>query len=326
MAPDAALRRFRRLVGAAILATFLLIVVGTVVRVRNAGLGCGPAGAGLQGWPLCGGRLVPTEQVHTVLEYSHRFLAALVVVLLAAVLWQALRQLRDRHLLVGGAAVAVLLVVGQAVLGGLTVEHGLETTLVAAHLGTAMLLLGVLLVLFTATRSNRPVPAPTLRPLLAVSATACALLLTAIVTGGIVAGTQGHGAPGGQPAEGAHLACGEEFPTCNGSLLPLGSGEMVDIQLVHRMAMLLAVLAIVAFALLLRRRRALGRLPAVIVMVLALQVLLGAANVWLGEHSALVVAHLAVGTLLWLLVAGATAVLLAGKRQTLTSPQGPVVE
>jgi len=326
LAPDAALRRFRRLVGAAILATFLLIVVGTVVRVRNAGLGCGPAGAGLQGWPLCGGRLIPTEQVHTVLEYSHRFLAALVVVLLAAILWQALRQLRNRRLLVSGAAVAVLLVVGQAVLGGLTVEHGLETALVAAHLGTAMLLLGVLLVLFAATRSNRPVPASTLRPLLAVAATACALLLTAIVTGGIVAGTQGHGAPGGQPAEGAHLACGEEFPTCNGSLLPLGSGEMVDIQLVHRMAMFLAVMAIAAFALLLHRRRALGRLPAVIAMVLTLQVLLGAANVWLGEHSALVVAHLAVGTLLWLLVAGATAVLLAGERRTVTSPQGPVLK
>jgi heme A synthase len=309
LAPDRALQRFRRLVGVAILATFLLTVVGTVVRVRDAGLGCGPAGAGLQGWPLCGGRLVPSGQVHTVLEYTHRFLAALVVVLLAAILWQALRRLRSERLLVLGAAVAILLVVGQAVLGGLTVEHGLDTVLVAAHLGMAMLLLGVLLVLLAATTSRRPIRPPALRPLLAVGATACALLLAAIVTGGVVAGTQGHGAPGGKPDEGAHLACGEEFPTCNGSLLPFGSGEMVDIQLVHRIAMLLAVAAIAALALLLRRRRALGRLPIAIAAVLTVQVLLGAANVWLGEHGVLVVAHLAVGTLLWVLVAGAAAAL-----------------
>jgi heme A synthase len=328
LAPDRALQRFRRLVGVAILATFLLTVVGTVVRVRDAGLGCGPAGAGLQGWPLCGGRLVPSGQVHTVLEYTHRFLAALVVVLLAAILWQALRRLRSERLLVLGAAVAILLVVGQAVLGGLTVEHGLDTVLVAAHLGMAMLLLGVLLVLLAATTSRRPIRPPALRPLLAVGATACALLLAAIVTGGVVAGTQGHGAPGGKPDEGAHLACGEEFPTCNGSLLPFGSGEMVDIQLVHRIAMLLAVAAIAALALLLRRRRALGRLPIAIAAVLTVQVLLGAANVWLGEHGVLVVAHLAVGTLLWVLVAGAAAA-LAGplatqSARTWGAPAAPV--
>jgi cytochrome c oxidase assembly protein subunit 15 len=308
-APNRALRRFRRLVGAAILATFLLIVVGTVVRVRDAGLGCGPAGSGVQGWPLCGGRLVPTEQVHTVLEYTHRFLAALVVILLAAILWQALRHLRSERLLVPGAAAAMLLVVAQAVLGGLTVEHGLDTVLVAAHLGMAMLLLAVLLGLLAATGSRRSIGRPDLRPLLGAAVVACVLLLTAIVTGGVVAGTQGHGAPGGKPDEGAHLACGQEFPTCNGSLLPLGSGEMVDIQLIHRMAMLLAVAAIAALALLLRRRGALGRLPIAIAAVLTVQVLLGAANVWVGEDSALVVAHLAVGALLWVLVAAAAATL-----------------
>jgi len=308
-APERALQRFRRLVGVTILATFLLIVVGTVVRVRDAGLGCGPAGSGVQGWPLCGGRLVPTGQVHTVLEYTHRFLAALVVVLLAAILWQALRHLRSQRPLVSGAVAGILLVVAQAVLGGLTVEHGLDTVLVAAHLGMAMLLLAVLLALLAATTSRRPIDAPDRRPLLGASVVACVLLLTAIVTGGVVAGTQGHGAPGGKPDEGAHLACGQEFPTCNGSLLPLGSGEMVDIQLIHRMAMLLAVAAIAALALLLRRRRALGHLPIAIAAVLTVQILLGAANVWLGEDSALIVAHLAVGTLLWVLVAAAATAL-----------------
>ena len=39
---------FRRLALATVLATFLLIIVGGIVRVSDSGLGCGPAGSGLQ--------------------------------------------------------------------------------------------------------------------------------------------------------------------------------------------------------------------------------------------------------------------------------------
>lgn len=310
LAPGDALRRFRRLVDAAVLATFLLIIVGGVVRVSDAGLGCGAAGSGARGWPLCNGRLVPTVQAQTVIEYTHRFLAAVVVILSAAILWQALRRFRDQRTLAGGAIMAMLLVVVQAVLGGLTVEHGLRTALVAAHLGTAMLLLGTLIGLSVATRPRRAAPV-TERPLRAVAGVACGLLLATIVAGGVIAGTEHHGIPGGAGTEGAHLACGREFPTCNGSFLPYGRNEMVDIQLAHRTLMFLAVAAIVALALLLRRRRVTGGLPIAIGAVLATQILLGAMNVWLGEHGALVIAHLAVATLLWGLVAGAMAKLLS---------------
>src|SRR4051794_41409691 len=53
------LRRFRRLADLTALVTFLLIVVGGVVRVSESGLGCGPGGSGTKGWPLCGGAVVP---------------------------------------------------------------------------------------------------------------------------------------------------------------------------------------------------------------------------------------------------------------------------
>lgn len=313
MEPDGALRRFRRLVFAAVLATYLLTLVGGVVRVGDSGLGCGPEGSGLHGWPLCQGGLVPGAQAHPMVEYTHRFLAAVVVVLLAVILWQALRRLRRERPIVLGAAAAMLLVLVQAVLGGLTVEHGLETALVAAHLGTAMLLLAVLIVLLAVTRP-RPAASPPPRSLLAAAVTACLLLLATIVAGGVIAGTERHGTPGENTTAGAHLACGREFPTCNGSVLPFGSGEMVDIQLAHRVAMLLAVLAIAALALLLARRRALERLRTAILVALAAQVVLGASNVWYGEHPALIVAHLALGTLLWMLVVAAAAVLATAHR------------
>jgi heme A synthase len=297
------LRRFRLLTDGAVLSSFLLIVVGGVVRVSDAGLGCGPAQSGIHGWPLCQGGVLPSAQTHAVIEYAHRILAAAVVILLVAILWQALHGLRERRGLVLGAVAATALVAVQALLGALTVEHGLDTTLVAAHLGLAMLLLGVLVVLALAAR-GRPSPGREPAAPRVVAVPACALLLATIVAGGLVAGSERHGTPDGGRSEGAHMACGAEFPSCNGALLPLGESEMIDIQLAHRIAMLLAVAAIGALVALLLSRGS-ARLGYAIATVLATQVWLGALNVWAGETAALVVAHLAVATLLWALVVAA---------------------
>ena len=40
----------------------------------------GPAGSGTEGWPLCGGRVVPLIDTNMIIEYSHRILAAAVTV------------------------------------------------------------------------------------------------------------------------------------------------------------------------------------------------------------------------------------------------------
>src|SRR5437773_12574613 len=93
--------RFRRLLNATILASFALIVIGGLVRVSDSGLGCGAAGSGTEGWPLCGGRVLPFLQQNAVIEFSHRAAATIVVVLIAALALQALRRLRDPRWLVG---------------------------------------------------------------------------------------------------------------------------------------------------------------------------------------------------------------------------------
>lgn len=292
-------RGFFALVDSAIVATFLLVVLGGIVRVGDAGLGCGPAGSGLEGWPLCHGGLVPPAQLHSVLEYSHRFLAALVTLLLLAIAWRAPRRRPGQPALRRVAIAALALVVAQGLLGALTVEHGLPTVLVAVHLGLAMLLLALLISLSLVGRGALP-SRPASPRLRALAPLAAALLLTAIVSGGVVAGTEAHGTPGGARG-GAHTACGAEFPLCGGKLLPLGENAMVDIQLAHRAAMLLAALALVALVALLRRRR-LGGLGLAIALALVAQVWLGAWNVWAGKSPALVVAHLTIATLLWALV------------------------
>ena len=59
-------------------ATFVLIIVGGIVRVSDSGLGCGPGGSGFHGWPFCNGDVVPGVDLNTIVEYTHRALAGAV--------------------------------------------------------------------------------------------------------------------------------------------------------------------------------------------------------------------------------------------------------
>src|SRR5919204_6203440 len=90
----AGLRRFRRLADLTAVVTFLLIVVGGIVRVSDSGLGCGPGGSGLHGWPLCRGDVVPGTDVNAIVEYTHRTLASIVGVLWIALTVVAWRRYR----------------------------------------------------------------------------------------------------------------------------------------------------------------------------------------------------------------------------------------
>jgi len=345
------MNRFRRLADLTVLATFALIVLGGIVRVSESGLGCGPGGSGTEGWPLCGGEAVPFfHNTEVIIEFSHRVLAAVVTALIALLAWTAYKRLDQRppqtprpnlRWPLRAAVAAAVLVLVQAALGGLTVEKNLDEELVAAHLGLAMLLLG--LVLWIAVRARvelaaagepprggaRPradaqpaSPAPPavrgLKPLAAVTAV---LLLSAIVAGGYVAGTEKEGVNGsGTNIAGAHVACGEQFPGCaNQGVLPFGEGRLVDIQLTHRALVYSATIALLALIGLALARGSRSRLLAIAAALLLLQFTLGVLNVLLGEHAVLIVAHLVTGTLLW-----GTVVLIAIRLAWLPQPAGAV--
>ena len=117
-------------------------------------------------------------------------------------------------------------------------------------------------------------------------------MLVTIVAGGYMAGTQKYGRPDYQLGDGAHHACGKEFPTCNGGFMPYGDARLVDIHLTHRFFMYLAVIAVVVLAVMLLRR-GMKRPALELTGLLVVQVLLGALNVWLDEYELLIVAHLA---------------------------------
>ena len=299
------LERYRKLVNVTILATLALIVIGGIVRVSDSGLGCGPAGSGTHGWPLCTGSVVPDAlEGETAIEFTHRVAAGIVGVLIGFMLLHAWRNLRTNRAIFRGSVFAMVLVLAQAALGGLTVEHDLHEVLVAAHLFLAMVLLALLLWLRGRTGPADSFTAdPPGSGLRRLSAVAAILVLATIVAGGYVAGTEGEGTAE-EPVRGAHTACGTEFPGCLGSFMPFGQhDDLVDAHLTHRAFMYLAALAVLGLALASIRGRRRDPFPLIVLGVLVVQILLGAVNVWEGKHAGLIVAHLTIGTLLWALLA-----------------------
>jgi cytochrome c oxidase assembly protein subunit 15 len=319
---------YRRLAQLAIALTFALVFVGGIVRISDSGLGCGPAGSGTEGWPLCGGRLIPLVDTNMIVEYAHRVLAGITALIIAALALLARRRYPQRRGLVRVTTAALALVLFQAALGGLTVEKGLKQELVAAHLGIAMLQIALLMLVARLARSSdegapdldgalwsSPIVGPrasatangSSRAVRLLAVTACLAVLATIVAGGYMSASQLRGT--GQVAPDVHTACGNEFPTCGGELLPFGRSREVDIHLTHRAFMYVAsalVLVLLLVALRQRRRRPasvgasrLARAAIGATALLLVQVMLGAVNVWAGEHAWLVVAHLAGGTLLW---------------------------
>jgi heme A synthase len=290
---------YRRLALWTAAATFLLIVLGGVVRVSDSGLGCGPGGSGVNGWPLCRGDVVPGFSLHTAIEYAHRTVASIVVVEMIVLAAWAWRRYRGHRALVRATLAGVVLILAQALLGAATVEKDLDEPLVAAHLGLAMLLLAVVLYVVRATRPDAP--AVEARPGFRRHAVATqALLFGAIVAGGYMAGTERLGSSEQGLTDGAHHACGTQFPSCNDGFLPFGQNRFVDIHLTHRVFVYLFSAAVIALIVMALRRRVATRPARALALLLVVQVALGAVNVWLSkEYELLILAHLATATLLW---------------------------
>lgn len=268
------------------IAGYLLIVIGGTVRVTGAGLGCGPE------WPLCNGRLVPGWDLLAWIEYVHRLIALAVILLTGAVAVASWRARSPDRWMVRLPLIAAGLVLVQAMLGAITVWTHLEAAVVALHLGVALSYLAVALVLAFRTwfpalaRVARRSP---LRPWLVAALGAVFLLM---LSGAYTA------------KRGAGFAC-PEWPFCGGFWIPTGWTN-VDVHLTHRLIALVAVLLVAGVAWKARRVRgesrwAVGLATAAAVLMVA-QVFVGAANIWFRLHPAVSVAHLAVATIVWVLL------------------------
>jgi len=176
-----------RLAMVALLLNVLLVATGAAVRLTGSGLGC-------PDWPLCtSGSLVNTPELgsHGYIEFGNRLLAVALevvgVLLLVALRGSAVRPPRSWSRL---AAVQVLVVPLQAVLGGILVLSGLNPYVLIAHflVSFPLLLAAAVLVRRALDGPGEPRVAlvrPELRWLTAglLASTSLVLVLGSVVTG-----------------------------------------------------------------------------------------------------------------------------------------------
>ena len=249
-------RRFATLAWIAAACAYLLIVLGAIVRISGSGMGCGDH------WPLCNGHLFPPlSDIRTVIEWSHRLVAALVSVLVVGLVvldWQR-------------AWPALALLILQIVLGAVTVKTGLTPAMVILHLATAMLLLAALIV------AARGLPdSPGLR---SGSAVLLALTFVTVVFGALTANL------------GAMASCGG-FPLCSGQLIPTG-GPLAWIQWIHR----LLAYSLAGYLIWWGARAPRPALP--LLGIVLLQITIAATMIAFGFPGALQGTHAAVGAGVW---------------------------
>lgn len=126
---------FRRFTLASAVALGLIVVTGAAVRLTGSGLGCST-------WPTCEpGRLVPPWGMHAWVEFGNRLVTLAVGVVVVATLAAALLRRDRRSDLTLLSAGLVAGVVGQAVVGGLSVRYDLLPGWVMAHFLLSMLVL-----------------------------------------------------------------------------------------------------------------------------------------------------------------------------------------
>jgi cytochrome c oxidase assembly protein subunit 15 len=286
-------------------ATFCLVIAGGLVTSTGSGLA-------VPDWPLSYGQLMPPMIGGIFYEHGHRMVATFVgflTTILALWLWRVEERRWVRNL----GFIALLAVIAQGVLGGLTVLFLLPTPISVSHATLAQSFFSITVVMalvtspgWAAQQQTELVLAATTRRW--VAGTTVAIFLQ-LVLGALMRHT------------GSGLAI-PDFPLTYGRLLPpTDPGQLqaindyrlqLDLQPVelsqiwihfaHRVgAMIVLVASTFAVRHILNNYRADARLrePAIVLMVLLIvQIMLGALTVWGGKGIEIATAHVAAGALL----------------------------
>jgi len=298
--------RFQKLSLTAVVATFVMVVIGAAVRGTGSGMGC-------PDWPLCNGKIVPAlGDTQAWIEWFHRGWAVFVGLLALAIAVMAIRSYRHRRSIVVASVGALVLTAFQAYLGKITVETSNSGESVTAHLAAAMLLLGTFT--FIAVRARYPESLPRrgtsqrMTLLIAFSAISvyALLLFGAHVT-----------------SSGAALVY-PDWPFFGGAAIPALSGDpqiaaLQTNQFLHRLvAAIVGIILLGTAVIAWRGARGKGLAagipgaPGVLALVataaslFAIEVVVGALQVFTALAPWAVTLHLALGAAVWALLAGAT--------------------
>src|SRR3990172_4708177 len=265
------------MLGATVLFTYLLMIMGTFVTSTGSGLAC-------PDWPLCYGSVKPPLEMSIWFEWGHRLLGAItgtLIMLSTFFVWRRYRGL-PRAL-----TFAVLTLLAFAVaLGGITVlleapllDGFTHVAVISSHLLIATLVLICLVFTLRYVLKSK-----------AATQKGHYKLLFGVVYLQVVLGILVR-------YSGATLAC-PDFPLCNGELIPALAGYPVMLHFIHRAGA--AIVFLTTAAMLIRALRdgtGIGGFAAAFALVL-FQALFGALIVVSGMFLPFIIMHGATGFML----------------------------
>lgn len=264
-----------------------LVCLGAAVRAMNAGLAC-------PDWPLCFGQFIPDYHPQVYLEFFHRGAAGIVSVfttIMSFLIFRSPAPPRAAKILM---ALALALLLGQVVLGGLTVLKLLHAATVVSHLALGLTFLATLAWVYwlLAGKPRRTDSNLGLRCFLNLFVV---LVFAQILLGGLVSSNY------------AGLAC-PDFPLCFGEWIPTLQGK-IGLQVLHRLGAYLVFLVTLTFFLSVRNARpqpwltpSVRSRSALLMLLMTLQVLLGILNIALRIPPLITVAHLGLAAAILLTV------------------------
>ncbi len=206
---------------AASVAVFILIVLGSVLRVIEAGAAC-------PDWPTCFGVWTPPQYSGAWWDYVHRAWSAITVLIAVWAVVAARSEYASNRKITGAASLGLGLLLVQALLGALLSQADRVSWLSALHLGLSLIIQALFIAATVAAMHRQSAGASSAalayrRPFARHSAAVLVLSFALMVSGTLVAGMD------------ASEAC-QSWPLCNGLALPAAAGDWIN--LVHRLVVL----------------------------------------------------------------------------------------
>jgi cytochrome c oxidase assembly protein subunit 15 len=287
--------RLSRFAWATLAFNVVVILIGGVVRATGSGAGCGPS------WPTCHGEMIPVLHGDTAVEYTHRAVSGIALLMVGVLVVWVLRTVRAPDQARRAAVLSGVAIVAEALIGAVIVLYEwvaddtsvARTVSVPLHLVNTFLLLTALTLtahLLSGGAPLNPSQHPRTRRWLATGA--AAFLLVA-ATGGVTALADTL-----FPKDGTAASDVEHFLT--------------DLRVLHPIVAVV-VLLLAGWGLV---RRGIGG-PTVngISGLVGLQIVTGLLMIYLGLPLWLRITHLAIADVMWIAYVLAAARLLAGAQE-----------